>query len=254
MRKGLYFILFVFSACAPRSVILVTSTNLKSDTSVKPNKAMVSFIQPYKSGMQKYTALVVGKTDTSFNAERPCGSLGNLCSDFLLNWGDSLLNAVKSCKVDMAVLNNGGLRNSLPKGEINLGHMLELMPFENEAIVLKLRGTAVDSLFRHIIGRGGEPVSGLKLEIQENGNYLAFIQGKPFDINREYYIATSDYLCQGGDGFSMLKNASDVWPGKLKMRDVFVRRIFAETAAFGVVPRRNERRIVYANETTIFKK
>ena len=151
-------------------------------------------------------------------------------------------------------MNVGGLRTALPNGEITMGNMYEVMPFENSVVVVKLNGSSMDSLFKHIIRRGGEPVSGLKLEIDEKQLYTAWLGQRRFDSRRDYWVATSDYLAFGGDGFNMLKSPMQIVFFKRTLRDVLIEGVQNETKRFGVVQKRAERRIVYANEAGVPKK
>ncbi len=215
---------------------------------------MAAFIAPYKDSLKTFTAGIVGKTDTGYFPERPSGNLGNLCSDLVFVFADSCLKSQVGFGLDAAVLNLGGLRTALPKGEINVGNMYEVMPFENSVVVLKLNGSMMDSLFKHIVRRGGEPVSGLKLEVNEKLQYSAWLGQRRFDSRRDYWVATSDYLAFGGDGFYMFKSPMQIIYLKKTVRDVLIGGVQSETRLYGAVRKRTERRIVYANEAGIPKK
>jgi len=129
-----------------------------------------------------------------------------------------------------------------------------VIPFENSVVLLKLSGGAMDSLFRHIIRRGGEPISGLKLEVDEKLQYTAWLGQRRFDSRRDYWVATSDYLAFGGDGFTMFKSPMQIVYLKKTVRDVLIDGVQSETRRYGVVQKRTERRIVYANEAGVPKK
>ncbi|MEJ7661219.1 MAG: 5'-nucleotidase [Hymenobacter sp.] len=49
--------------------------------------------------------------------------------------------------IALGVMSNGGMRNALPAGPITLGNVFELMPFENELVVLDAPGPVVQQLF-----------------------------------------------------------------------------------------------------------
>lgn len=237
--------------CRPFGYAVTQSSNLATDTLVKQDTAVQIFLNPYRQAMRQFTSTVVGFTDTPFTAQRPGGMLGNACADWLLSWCDSFMQQSVALPVDFAFLNQGGLRNALPKGKVNMGHLIELMPFENEVVILKLRGTTADSLFSYIISRGGEPVAGMKMEADEKGKYTVYVGGKMFDKQQYYLVATSDYLLNGGDGFGMLKNAVNKWVPQKRLRQVFIEGVNRETRQFGALKKRKENRIVYANEAGV---
>jgi 2',3'-cyclic-nucleotide 2'-phosphodiesterase (5'-nucleotidase family) len=218
------------------------------------DSSMVNYLKPYKDSLKVFTAGNVGKTDTGYFTERPSCNLGNLCADLVLRTADSVLFSKTKMHADMAVLNLGGLRTALPNGLITMGNMYEVMPFENNVVVVKVHGSAMDSLFRHIIQRGGEPVSGLKLEVDEKQQYIAWIGGKRFDSRRDYWVATSDYLALGGDAYTMFKSSGEIVYTRISVRNALAGGIWYETVRYGVVQRRTERRVVYANEASVPKK
>jgi 2',3'-cyclic-nucleotide 2'-phosphodiesterase (5'-nucleotidase family) len=250
-------LLFIISAlgvsCGPGKFVYKVE-NLKVSSATAKDSSMASFIAPYKDSLKAFTSGVVGKTDTGYFPERPTSNLGNLSADLVFLFADSSLQSQTGFNLDAAVLNMGGLRTALPIGEITMGNMYEVMPFENSVVVLKLNGGAVDSLFRHIIRRGGEPVSGLKLEVDEKQHYTAWMGQRRFDSRRDYWVATSDYLAFGGDGFSMFKSPMQIIYLKKTIRDVLIGGVQSETRRFGVIQKRTERRILYANEAGIPKK
>jgi 2',3'-cyclic-nucleotide 2'-phosphodiesterase (5'-nucleotidase family) len=251
MMRQLVFCLFLLVSCKPFSYKLVRGINATADTTVKQDTSMQAFLNPLSKVVQQFTSVVVGFTDTPFTAQRPSGMLGSACADWLLHWCDSFMLETHALRCDFAFLNQGGLRNSLPKGKVTLGNMIELMPFENEVVILKLRGTTADSLFSYIISRGGEPVAGMKMEADEKGKYRVYFNGKPFDKQQNYTVATSDYLYNGGDGFNMLKNAVEKWVPQRRLREVFIDEVKRETAAMGAIKKRKDNRIVYANEARV---
>lgn len=254
LRVTLLLVISVLGAsCGQRNFVYKVLTLPVSSHTAK-DSAMVAFIAPYKDSLRNFTEGIVGKTDTGYFPERPCSNLSNLCADLVFFFADSCLKAQSGISLDAAVLNLGGLRTALPNGEITMGNMYEVMPFENSVVVLKLNGGVMDSLFRHIIRRGGEPVSGLKLEVDEKMQYKAWLGQRRFDSRRDYWVATSDYLAFGGDGFSMFKSPMQIIYLKKTVRDVLIGGVRSETLRFGVVQKRTERRIVYVNAAGVPKK
>ena len=107
----------------------------------------------------------------------------------------------------LSVMTNGGLRAGLPAGPITLGNVFELMPFENELVVLDAPGPVVQQLFDYA-ARTKMAVSGATYSVTFDGLPKDIrIAGQPFDVNQErlWSIATSDYLATGGDNMGFFK-------------------------------------------------
>ena len=122
-------------------------------------------------------------------------------------------------------MNMGGIRNSLPEGEVTYGMVYEITPFENAVCVLTLDGKTLMELFRQIAGRGGEGLSGAKLVISPDGKLLsAEVGGRPVDEGKDYTVATIDYLAEGNDRMAAFREAKSKTfpPEPLLLRTVFL--------------------------------
>ena len=122
--------------------------------------------------------------------------------------------------------------NALPQGPLTTAHIYEILPFENSLCVLTLDGATLRELLENIAARGGEGVSGVRLEISSDGKLLrATIGGKPVDEARTYTVATLDYLAEGNDGMRALPKASDrQCPPGATLRGLFMDYVKRQTA------------------------
>jgi 2',3'-cyclic-nucleotide 2'-phosphodiesterase (5'-nucleotidase family) len=102
------------------------------------------------------------------------------------------------------------------------------MPFENEIVVLTLTPENTQELMNYIARSGGVPVTGIKMGIQKNEAVNIFVNGKPFDKNKNYKIVTSDYLAEGGDKMFFFKNPIMKETPGLKIRDVLIEYMIEE--------------------------
>lgn len=153
--------------------------------------------------------------------ELPEGNLGNYCADASLRQALEKCADLKLDAPDFCFLNHGGLRASLPKGIITIGNIFELMPFENELVYLKVRGSTVDSILNWIAIKGGAPISGIKFQLNKKKAEQIMIRNQPYQKEKGYNIITSDYLANGGDGLSFLKLELPI-PLGIKVRDAFI--------------------------------
>ena len=172
-----------------------------------PDARAAQFMEPYKHQVDSIMSPVVGRAARYLAADRPESPLSNLLTDILV-WGSKTFNE----KPDFAVYNIGGMRAAFAEGEVTVGDVVDVAPFENKICFLTLKGKDVTELFRQLARRGGEGLShGVQLVISKSGELLsAKVDGKDIDPEKEYRVATLDYLSQGNDGMVAFKQGYDI--------------------------------------------
>ena len=101
---------------------------------------MVALIEPYKSKLDKDMNAVLAQCELDMFKSTPEGVLGNFIADLALVKTNQYCKEMGLPAADVCLLNNGGLRTTLPKGPIYKKRIFELMPFENELVVLTISG------------------------------------------------------------------------------------------------------------------
>lgn len=210
----------------------------------QPDAEAAQFMKPFTARVDSLMSPVVGRTAHYMATGRPEGELSNLMPDILM-WASAKFNE----KPDFAVYNMGGIRAALPEGNVTVGDVLDVAPFENKIYFLTLTGKKVKELFGQMAGRGGECVShGVCLHISREGKLIsATIGGKPVDENRKYRIVTLDYVAQGNDEMVAFKAKTDVVDPGTEQNNVryLVMDYFRHMAAQGkAVDSKKEGRIV----------
>jgi hypothetical protein len=163
-------------------------------------------IFPYKQAVDSQMKKNIGRISYPMTRQRPEGTLGNWMADVCR----SMAAAKWGGNIDVAVLNYGGIRiPELPAGDISLGQIYELMPFDNEVVVILMSGETLLRLCDKIVSNGGEPISGLKIHVSGEGTGV-LVNGAPVDKAAMYRVATTDYLYQGGDSYGIFKESSEV--------------------------------------------
>lgn len=176
---------------------------------------------------------VVGQAACNMSAGRPESKLSNLLTDILV-WGGKQFGE----KPDFAVYNIGGMRASLTKGDITVGDVLNVAPFENKICFVSLTGEEVLQLFRQIAHRGGEGVShSVRMRITADGQLRnATIDGQPINSKAQYRIATIDYVVQGNDGMTAFTKGTDLVSPQTEENNLryFIMNYFRECMKEGV--------------------
>jgi len=186
-------------------------------------------------------AVVLGSTPFFLNGEREPGvrtqetNLGDFCAD-AFRWTAS---TELGKEVDAAVVCGGGIRTSIEAGDITLGTIKTVMPFANDLAVINVTGAqlleAIEAACQ-AVGKEGAigafpQVSRITFELDATVPYeegpiypdstyaspaapgarvtITDVAGRGFDEGETYSIATSSFLCAGGDTYYAFKQASD---------------------------------------------
>lgn len=192
--------------------------------SVGKDSAVASTIAPYKKDLDSAMNVVLGYSTRSLQTGRPEGALGNFVADLLLERTNRWAKKNDKKRVDLAILNNGGLRTSLPKGPVKKGRIFKLMPFENVVEVLELEQKDMKDLFSYMAGNP-QPFSGGELIVKKGEAKRVRVQEHALDSGRSYRVATSNFLAEGGDGMDFFQNALSRNSTDIKVRDMIIRHI-----------------------------
>ncbi|MBC5773862.1 5'-nucleotidase C-terminal domain-containing protein [Pontibacter sp. KCTC 32443] len=202
-------------------------TDVPVDSTVIADPEAEAMIAPYRTQVSTKMSEVIGTAATELRKADYESPLGNFVTDLLLEQTNKLMDT----PVDMAQTTNGGLRVPLPAGPVNVGNIFELMPFENEVVVLTLDGPTTQELFDFAAKTGISPIANATYTVKDGKAADVKIGGKPLDTSRNYTIVTSDYLASGGDNMAMFKKAIKTEKAGMMMRDMIINHIKELTAA-----------------------
>lgn len=158
---------------------------------------------------------VIGNTTTELDGARPHVRAGET------NLADLITDAIlKATDADAVMTNGGGIRASIDKGEITMGEAFEVLPFGNLVTVIKVKGQAIVDALKHGAGdypetKGAFPqVAGLEYTITVENKKTTVgdvkIAGKPIELDKDYTLATNDFMAVGGDGYTMFEGSEQV--------------------------------------------
>lgn len=184
---------------------LNTSALLQLDSNyTKIDAEAAALIAPYKRALDSQMNDVVGYSLVELYKQRPEGPLGNWAADAVY-W------QAKDLKKDdfvICMLNHGGLRTDVAIGPITLGKIYEIMPFDNELVLIGLSKDQVKQLVTINLAKGGDPIAGLKITSNCDTNNTIIVNSIDLEHianNEIIWLATSDYMANGGDDYSLLE-------------------------------------------------
>jgi len=214
-------VVFSLLSCHPKlTVTHLSETHYTINENVVDSSAY-KLIVPYKQGMEREMNRVLVRSSAALTRQEGESTLGNFCCDAALFDAKRMLGP-DSLKIDAVVFNKGGLRNSLPQGDITLGNIYELMPFDNELVLLKMNAVQFADMLDKIAQMGGGPVSGIKMHIEQNKATGIIVNNKPYDPSMLYVVLTSDYLANGGDKYTFFANPLERTSLGIKLRDAMI--------------------------------
>ncbi|GAB3642271.1 5'-nucleotidase C-terminal domain-containing protein [Spirosoma arcticum] len=198
-------IAFVGAACNPGYHLTNrTASRIGVDSVVAPADSSVArFLTPYRQGLDKTMNEVLTRSTGRIEKGQPDGPLNDLLTDALLQQATQRYGK----PIDCSHLNFGGIRNNLPQGNITTGSIFEVMPFDNQLVVLTVTGDMLQQMLDHFANGNKLVVGGLRAKLRDSkAQSVTFTNGRTLQPDQTYTIVTSDYVADGGDNAGFLRN------------------------------------------------
>jgi len=146
--------------------------------------------------------------------------------------GNTIVDAMRyEVNADFSFMNLGGVRADIKSGPVTYRNVFDVMPFDNMVVSFKCNGAFLKKIIETRIegGRHGMIVSGGKVIYSKKRNDFdrvtsLEIAGQPWDPNRIYTVATTDFLMQGNAGLTLLIQVpqEDITNHQINLRDAIV--------------------------------
>lgn len=200
------------------------------DSSVKPDQAVLARVAELAKPIEELRSKIIAKTEAPIDGSRDnCRAkeceMGSLVAD-------AMLDRVKGQGVTIAITNGGGLRASIDAGDVSMGEVITVLPFQNTVATFQIKGDGIREALENGLSKleeaGGRfpQVAGLKYSFDRSkpvGSRVVSVEVKegegygPLDPAKTYSLVTNNYMRNGGDGYDVFKakgeNAYDYGPG-----------------------------------------
>lgn len=224
----IFLTLFFIVSCSQKNYNLtkIEGKQLPVTEKTAETPEIENFIKPYRDHINKdldnvlaYAPETLDKSTGKWQT-----SIGSLLADVCLQRGNTVFKPRENKEIDLCLLNHGGIRAILPKGNVTTRTAFEIMPFENNLVVIALKGEQILEIAAYIIKeKKPQPLSGMTFTIaKDNTAKNIQIQGKPLDLNKTYYVATNDYLANGGDSMTFFAKGTQQFDLNYKLRNVLI--------------------------------
>ncbi len=222
------FTLLSFFSCKQDSYQLtkIEGKQLSISDKIPVDSVIENFIKPYREHVNidmdsvlAYAPETYSKKDGLYNT-----ALGNLMADIVFKQSNPVFNKRTKKNIDAVLLNHGGIRSIISKGKITTRTAYEIMPFENSIVVVALKGNQVIDMVTFLSkAKTAHPINGIRLVLDKNNKIeTALIGNKPIEASKTYYIATNDYLYNGGDKMNFFKPNDSVYKLNYKIRNAMI--------------------------------
>lgn len=204
----------------------IEGKRIEINNSVSGNQDIEAFIKPFREHVNNdldsvlaYSVDTYTKNDGELNT-----AIGNFMADAVKEMASPVFKTRTGNAIDIVMLNHGGIRSILSKGDVTTRTAYQIMPFENSVVVTGLKGTSVKEMINYLQkAKRAHPISGIKIKLNNDFELLeAKVQDKPIDDNKTYYVATNDYLYNGGDNMSFFRQGDSLHILDYKIRNVLI--------------------------------
>ena len=218
---------FVLVACKTESNQQKYAYNIEINQQILSDSSIVKYYQPFKKNMEEslmntpisYSQETYKKNDGELNS-----TLSNMFADATYEMSNPVFNKMSGKNIDIVILNNGGIRSIISKGNISEKTAFELMPFENSIVILELSGLSIIKMIDYLRKvKLQHPIRGLQIILNNDFSVNeANINGVGIEKEKTYSVATTDYLLDGGDKMYFLAETTKIIDINYKMRDVLI--------------------------------
>lgn len=204
----------------------IEGKNISISAQQQSDATIEDFVVPYRTHIDKDLDSVLAYCPETMDKSKGKWqtTIGNLLAEVTFDAADKVFYMREKKHIDICLLNHGGIRSIIPKGDVTARTAYNVMPFENRLFITQLKGEQIKEVAEYIIKeKKPHPLDGMTITIDSNNNIKSvMIQGKPLDLQGTYYVATSDYLYNGGDSMFFFQKATATYDMDYKLRNILI--------------------------------
>ncbi len=172
---------------------------LDSTYDAKIDPKLAKYVEKKRRQMDKQMQVVIAHTDAELESFAPESPLSNFLTDLLLNEASKYIKDTAFDNMDLSMLNFGGIRTSMPGGNVTVGDLYRISPFDNYLTFIVLKGSELKKALGRFTDQFNAPYAGATIVYKQKKPVEITVQGNPIDDNRLYTLVTVDFISEGGD-------------------------------------------------------
>ena len=204
----------------------VEGTKINVNETFKSNDKIEAFVSPYRLHIDNDLDSILAYNPETLDKSKGKWetNIGLFLANVTFELGNPIFQKKENKSIDFCLLNHGGIRSILPKGNVTTRSAYNVMPFENSLYVVGLTGFEVKILAEYLLKeKKPHPLHGLKIYTNKNLEIQKIeINNQIIDENKLYYVATSDYLAHGGDNMTFFRDSKIKYDLNYKLRNLLI--------------------------------
>ena len=149
---------------------------------------------------------VIGHSEHGMSKHVPESSLSNWTADLMISEGRKIFGH----RIDVGITNFGGIRVDFGAGDIILDDVRSMFPFHNYLCAVEITGARLQEILDDLASRRIAAVGGVRMTVENGKATCVSVGGKPINPKKYYWLATVDFLLDGGDGYFFATGARKV--------------------------------------------
>ena len=223
----LFLLFFIYPSCGTQQVYIskIEGKKIAIADKLSQNQSIDDYIKPYRDKIDKDLSEILAYNPETLDKSGVWQTkIGDLLADMTMEYGNKIYFKRNNKNIDIILLNHGGIRSILPKGNLTMRNAYQIMPFENSLFIVDLNGEQILEMCQFIIDeKKPHPIAGLTFNIGVDKKPVnILIQGKSFEKDKIYSVGTSDYLSNGGDNMLFFKKNVGMQDMDYKLRNIFI--------------------------------
>lgn len=158
---------------------------------------LASYVLKQKHKLDLEMEVVIGSCEESMSSFAPASPLSNFLTDVLLNRGPQRIDPTRSC--DISMLNFGGIRSQMSAGNVSVGDIFAISPFDNYLVLVEMKGSELLKCLKRFTEKFNAAYSGAQITYSNGRATQIKVNGQPIDEQRIYRLITLNFIVEGGD-------------------------------------------------------
>lgn len=172
---------------------------LDSTYDSKIDHKLAKYVEKKRHRMEKRMQEVILKTDAELESHPFESPLSNFLTDILRTESPKYIKDTTFSKIDVSVLNFGGIRTTMPAGDVTVGDIYKISPFDNRLTFIVLKGRELRKMLGRFNDNLNAPYSGVTVTYRNGQPNEILLHGKELLDDKDYKLVTLDFISDGGD-------------------------------------------------------